>query len=145
MKNKYWDKVRAKKLVIYLEGISTEKWVNSKSLEKICELEYQNPESHERKIRVLIKNTVKQFGIPIVSVGSKGYKIALTQEDIDQYKKRMYAQWNGVKEGIKDVQLAFDIYNKGHIKKFSDLIDISKPKRIKLKIKGGGSNKLIFA
>ena len=134
MKNKYWDKVRAKRLVSHLEKIDVNKWVNSNDLEKICNIK-DITTSHERKIRVLIKNTVKQFSVPIVSGGTKGYKIALVQEDIDQYEKRMHSTINGILEGIEDVKLAFDLYQKGHVVKFSDLIDTSKPKRLVLKIK----------
>jgi hypothetical protein len=144
MKVKYWDRVRAKRLVVYLEGISTEKWINSKQLEKICELK-RVPGSRDRKVRLLIKETVKQFLVPIVSKGSLGYKIAITQEDVDQYDRRMYSIINELKEGMKNIHLAYDLYQRGHVKKFSDLIDTSKPKRIKLKIKGGDSNKSIFA
>lgn len=142
MKSKYWDKIKAKKLVVYLEGVGVNKWTNASVLQKVCDV-VELSKNHEVKIRTLVKSTVKNFTIPIVSGGSRGYKIALTQEDVDLYEKSVFSQIKGMKENVKYAQLAFNLYG-GKIQNFSDLIDTSKPKRHMLKVKGGDANKSIF-
>jgi hypothetical protein len=141
MKSKYFDRIKAKRLVFHLEGVGVNEWTTAAALQKICNVS-ELLKSHEIKIRTLVKNTVKNFTIPIVS-GSKGYKIALNQEDVDNYEKSVFSQIKGMKENVKYAQLAFDLYG-GKIQNFSNLIDTSKPKRHMLKIKGSNANKSIF-
>lgn len=129
----YWDKVRAKTLVSFLESIPNNQYINGRDLEKICDIK-DYPHNHERKIRALISQIIKRYGIPIVSKGSKGYKIATTQEDININKKIAYSAINTLKKRMDNIQINFDIYKKGEIKTLSDLIN-PKPKRFKLKVK----------
>lgn len=141
-KFKYFDKAQAKTLVTHLEKITVGDWVKAEHLAQICNIN-ESQKTNWSKVRMLAKQITLKFGIPIVS-GNNGFKIALNQEDVDQYIRSLYSTIKGLRERIDMVKIAFDIYNRGHIKSFSDLIDTSKPKRIKLKMKGGDSNKSIF-
>lgn len=129
----YWDRVKAKNLVYFLENLPEDEYVNSSVLEDICNIK-DTPKNHERKIRSLVTETIKRFGIPIVSGGSKGYKIAVIQEDVDVNKRIIYSTIKSLKKRMDNIQINFDIYKKGEIKTLSDLIN-PKPKRYKLKVK----------
>jgi hypothetical protein len=142
-KFKYFDKNQAKILVNHLLKIPVNEWIKAEYLAEICGIK-ESQKNNWSKIRMLAKQTTIVFGIPIVS-GYKGFKIADTQEDINKYVASLYSAINGHRERISIIKIAFDIYNPGHIKSFADLVDSTKPKRIKLKIKGGDSNKSIFA
>jgi hypothetical protein len=140
---KYFDRDQAKILVNHLLKIPINEWVKAEHLAEICGIK-ESQNTNWSRLRALAKKTTSTFGIPIVS-GNKGFKIADTQGDIDKYVASLYSAINGLKGRISIIKIAFDIYNPGHIKSFADLVDSTKPKRIKLKIKGGDSNKSIFA
>ena len=132
LKKTYENIQYVKRIIHILEGLPLDNSIKLDHLTAKCEL-IESQKAKGSKLRRLINLIIEDYCIPIVS-GNSGYKIARTQEDLNRFRKRMYKQIDGVKIRIDNATHAFNVFDEGKIKSYSELID-KKPKRLELKIK----------
>jgi len=132
LKKTYENIQYVKRIIHILEGLPLDNSIKLDHLTAKCEL-IESQKAKGSKLRRLINLIIEDYCIPVVS-GNKGYKIARTQEDLNRFRKRMYKQIDGVKIRIDNATHAFNVFDEGKIKSYSELID-KKPKRLELKIK----------
>jgi len=137
LKKTYENIQYIKRIIHILESLSLDDSIKLDDLTAKCEL-IESQKAKGSKLRRLINIIIEDYCIPIVS-GNDGYKIARTQEDLNKFRKRMYKQMEGIKIRIDNATHAYNVFDEGKIKSYSELID-KKPKRLELKINNGKSN-----
>jgi hypothetical protein len=131
-----FDPIKANLMVDYLERLPSGKWIKARDLAPIVGLTetYGNNNS---KIRTLVRKTTEHMGIPIIG-GNKGYKIAESEKEINEYFKKLYSEIKGHYKRINDVKIAFNIYKPGKRKGIKEILISKTDKKVKkfnLKIK----------
>ena len=131
-----YDPIKANKMIDYLESLPPTKWTFARDLAPICGIQETQRNNYSR-IRSLARLVTKHNGIPIVA-GNKGFKIAASQKEIDEYLKRHYSKIKGHHERIRNIKIAWDIYEPGKRDGIKGILGkkvIKKPKRFNLKTK----------
>ena len=126
------NRLYAKRIIYVLELLPLNESIKLKDLAPKCEI-VETTSTYYSKLRGTIDSIIESYCIPIVS-SNNGFKIARTQEDLNKFNKKMYKQISGIKSRIERTTHAFNVFDEGKIKSYSEIID-KKPKRLELKIK----------
>ncbi len=136
-KEEAYDPVKGNRMIDILENLDPGEWIKAKYLGPMCGVK-ETLNNNFANVRTLARQVTKFQGIPIVT-GNKGFKIANSEKEVDEYVKRLFAEVKGHHERIDMVKLAWDIYHPGDREGAKKLLNIPinkpKPKRIQLLIK----------
>ena len=95
-------------MLISLLQKGKDKAIRSKDLEVMMQID-EDPGTHNRKIRDIIRTAIIDYNIPIGGCSS-GYFIIKTEKELIEIDKRLTSQIEGIRERLSSLKQNFYLY-----------------------------------